>query len=230
METFFQDVSPVGCLSSYRTYEEWKLCKSDGQPDGNLVLTVPMRNGNLLDLKVHSLRNWVLTVPMRNGNIACTKTSLTLAASVLTVPMRNGNTLSSFLSHLSNSRSYRTYEEWKLFLSLAFRSASSLGSYRTYEEWKRRNKKEIRELGVLVLTVPMRNGNIKREPVLLSTYRFLPYLWGMETMIHDKFDIPIYLVLTVPMRNGNRGTIKLLPMPVGVLTVPMRNGNHHQRT
>jgi len=49
-------------------------------------------------------------------------------------------------------------------------------------------------------------------------------------MIHDKFDIPIYLVLTVPMRNGNRGTIKLLPMPVGVLTVPMRNGNHHQRT
>jgi len=54
---------------SYRTYEEWKPGLSFEYVSYNSVLTVPMRNGNLL------LPFWVLpvclvlTVPMRNGNI-----------------------------------------------------------------------------------------------------------------------------------------------------------------
>jgi len=55
------------------------------------------------------------------------------------------------------------------------------GSYRTYEEWK-----PLSPFAVLrtneVLTVPMRNGNVKKKK---SDFFFF------------------FFVLTVPMRNGN---------------------------
>jgi len=77
-------------IRSYRTYEEWKLTIILRKTDGNIVLTVPMRNGNI-NLSIFYCFLWkVLTVPMRNGNI------------------------SSFVpSSPVNYRSYRTYEEWK---------------------------------------------------------------------------------------------------------------------
>jgi len=55
------------------------------------------------------------------------------------------------------------------------------GSYRTYEEWKRALLDIEKELGIKVLTVPMRNGN------------------GMSEV--NASDMK--MVLTVPMRNGN---------------------------
>jgi len=36
-------------------------------------------------------------------------------------------------------------------------------------------------LALIVLTVPMRNGNPHRSPVIRVASMFLPYLWGMET-------------------------------------------------
>jgi len=70
METrFFEEISFLVFSRSYRTYEEWKRYKGSGYWWFNMVLTVPMRNGNfcLCTVRVHRL--WVLTVPMRNGNI-----------------------------------------------------------------------------------------------------------------------------------------------------------------
>jgi len=55
--------------------------------------------------------------------------------------------------------SYRTYEEWK---PVDFNKSSAWFhcSYRTYEEWKQESKEpQVRKEPVLVLTVPMRNGN-----------------------------------------------------------------------
>ena len=77
----------------------------------------------------------------------------------------------------------------------------------------------------LVLTVPMRNGNIEKVKYspypILSSYRtyeewkppYLPYLSLMK------------YVLTVPMRNGNSRRFSIKELKEKVLTVPMRNGN-----
>jgi len=78
-------------LGSYRTYEEWKH-------------HLPMLSLQLC---------WVLTVPMRNGNSPWWRTCYHRPR-VLTVPMRNGNYLSYSLTQHTRTRSYRTYEEWKL--------------------------------------------------------------------------------------------------------------------
>jgi len=69
METHHSRYSKHNPSGSYRTYEEWKPHDKDVLPNGQLVLTVPMRNGNLIVTSVKSLDEfYVLTVPMRNGN------------------------------------------------------------------------------------------------------------------------------------------------------------------
>ena len=88
----FTDVVPVvPFVSSYRTYEEWKRRSVCCVRLSICVLTVPMRNGNTAE--VDKLRE---------------------SLQVLTVPMRNGNRFFVFGVALPCSRSYRTYEEWKL--------------------------------------------------------------------------------------------------------------------
>jgi len=59
--------------------------------------------------------------------------------------------------------SYRTYEEWKRGTILVVLGSVSR-SYRTYEEWK---------------PCPRSGANSKG-------YRFLPYLWGMETELRKR--------------------------------------------
>jgi len=137
---------------------------------------------------------------MRNGNSPLFS-SFPPPPSVLTVPMRNGNLTPSSFSVIIVSGSYRTYEEWK-HPSHAFCNMASKSSYRTYEEWKRENEGYWWQW----------------------CCRFLPYLWGMETLIEYSLTSHILssyrtyeewkqvgplsftrgkLVLTVPMRNGN---------------------------
>ena len=73
-----------------------------------------MRNGNDTYANGTTLKNIVLTVPMRNGNLRVSTDVLTDAI-VLTVPMRNGNYEAIGRKDLYEAtRSYRTYEEWKL--------------------------------------------------------------------------------------------------------------------
>jgi len=94
---------------------------------------------------------------------------------VLTVPMRNGNTVSP-----------NPKEETRWVLTVPMRNGNwntikpfanqLLGSYRTYEEWK-----------------PHYN-----HLLLLCKFKFLPYLWGMETFnvhfwIEDLFQFLPYL-------------------------------------
>jgi len=110
--------------------------------------------------------------------------------------MRNGNLKRFRRQFKKYKRSYRTYEEWKLYSStpinlLALGSyrtyeewklgtipssvSSTSRSYRTYEEWKRTNVDEYFEWW-LVLTVPMRNGNFNSSNVSRIELLFLPYL------------------------------------------------------
>jgi len=71
--------------------------------------------------------------------------------------MRNGNCDAIRDELNSTVSSYRTYEEWKLIVS-AGSPFWSIGSYRTYEEWKLTIVFPV-HISILVLTVPMRNGN-----------------------------------------------------------------------
>ena len=60
----------------------------------------------------------------------------------------------------------------------------------------------------------------------LDLFVFLPYLWGMETVAIDLPAKQDDTVLTVPMRNGNLRIYKSTNIcDYYVLTVPMRNGN-----
>ena len=193
----------------------------------------------------HFTDAWVLTVPMRNGNLFISFTKFE-SVSVLTVPMRNGNWWLRLLASLGQVK-FLPYlwgmETWEcgwchapIFKFLPYlwgmetaslqqhRIASYSSSYRTYEEWKpRKNKKATWEK--LVLTVPMRNGNsyfllcfshvFRFLPYLWGMetifpyitryhfFQFLPYLWGMETYTINYFFFTFFTVLTVPMRNGN---------------------------
>jgi len=55
-------------LSSYPTYEEWKLGKGNWQIVYNRVLILPMRNGNTIIGSTYPNSSKVLILPMRNGN------------------------------------------------------------------------------------------------------------------------------------------------------------------
>ena len=140
-----------------------------------------MRNGN------HSLsliRNWlfvVLILPMRNGNLEDEVQNTVYTALVLILPMRNGNIprakisnlTHEFLSYLWGMETIMTLWNiyWKRceFLSYLWGMETSLSpivsffsscSYPTYEEWKPTASPRFVKTGcVLVLILPMRNGN-----------------------------------------------------------------------
>ena len=101
---------------------------------------------------------------------------------------------------------------------------------------------------IMVLILPMRNGNGKWCVWWNVYYKFLSYLWGMETLRKWQEDSHLFRwVLILPMRNGNSTPflfslfpftflsylwgMETLPIQVyivlhcQVLILPMRNGN-----
>jgi len=138
--------------------------------------------------------------------------------------MRNGNKERKLNYTQCLLSSYRTYEEWKLS-NIIFTRLSTASSYRTYEEWKP-------VCGSKPYNLILRSYRTYEEWkqthfVSVSPWRFefLPYLWGMETLLFlllfldnfrsyrtyeewKHFFAPghclKYWVLTVPMRNGNQ--------------------------
>jgi len=166
------------------------------------VLTVPMRNGNLLlfSLLYHFLFCSYRTYEEWKPSVSLVSNVITL---VLTVPMRNGNPNNAiFIIQKKWPRSYRTYEEWKLLLKVIYMT-KRVSSYRTYEEWK---PTFIIICKIHKAFLPylwgMETDNLLWGGIY-SIYQFLPYLWGMETTVNGNFIVENEEVLTVPMRNGN---------------------------
>jgi len=99
-------------------------------------------------------------------------------------------------------------------------------SYPTYEEWKHSIIPPKCFIHILVLILPMRNGNYNRYfsysfptgPVLI-----LP----MRNGNLDTFSMALffYIVLILPMRNGNFNRYGNGGYTISVLILPMRNGN-----
>ena len=106
--------------SSYPTYEEWKQNDDERQKIVDMVLILPMRNGNFdydVPIRYYIL---VLILPMRNGNSVSIFNFTISMKLVLILPMRNGNVKPDVktLELIGLSSSYPTYEEWKLVLFL----------------------------------------------------------------------------------------------------------------
>jgi len=96
--------------------------------------------------------------------------------------MRNGNDDEAFKYAVETIGSYRTYEEWKLFPVPSDFSRSN-SSYRTYEEWKHSSKDF--NFGPLFVSSYRTYEEWKHNRQLIVNeclHRFLPYLWGMETV------------------------------------------------
>jgi len=116
-----------------------------------------MRNGNFDSVKAAISSNLVLTVPMRNGNYPVFKKAVNIALRSYRTyeEWKHDQNLPWWQKMLSSYRtyeewkrngilnafktswgSYRTYEEWKLVSAQLGLEPGALGSYRTYEEWK----------------------------------------------------------------------------------------------
>jgi len=144
-------------LSSYRTYEEWKL----------------VTDGYGFEFPFSSYRTyeeWKHERVLKRLCFLC----------VLTVPMRNGNWVRVTTVRGQGLSSYRTYEEWKL-KEMTRDEELIDSSYRTYEEWKLSASPICSFIlawflpylwGMETLSSPFRSS---------ANWPFLPYLWGMET-------------------------------------------------
>jgi len=223
METCHNNTSYNKFISSYRTYEEWKLGSKSKDCCHVSVLTVPMRNGNFVIVIVIIFFVFVLTVPMRNGNISYTTSVSTILLRsyrtyeewkhmakklvfillcVLTVPMRNGNCTSQLMIIELDwvlTVPMRNGNRWLSNLSMIRNCVLTV-------PMRNGNLISVSISSIIdcVLTVPMRNGNTTRKPAALPTIDgFLPYLWGMETTDGTRYMMSDRWVLTVPMRNGN---------------------------
>ena len=122
---------------SYRTYEEWKQFSIEPMiadyifsflpylwgmetpftyrlgPENDKVLTVPMRNGNILGGEKMPKAFIVLTVPMRNGNQGARGGTNLPEEEFLPYLWGMETTRDDMCKCFANPRSYRTYEEWK---------------------------------------------------------------------------------------------------------------------
>jgi len=144
-------------ISSYRTYEEWKLfTTSISQWTPNrflpylwgmetfhnlLVLSKLYRSYRTYEEWKHGENElltwkllWVLTVPMRNGNPHRWKQYHHATFSFLPYLWGMETQQKQSRKHRTQS-SYRTYEEWKRIYTTQF-CIQITRSYRTYEEWK----------------------------------------------------------------------------------------------
>ncbi len=118
---------------------------------------------------------------------------------------------------------YLTYEEWKLLFD-HWNSKIFRGFYLTYEEWKHVYGKDI-IAHASVFTLPMRNGNYTKRQEFKRLEAFLPYLWGMETILtYDTLfdEHPRFYLTYEEWKLDREEAIIYAPM---VFTLPMRNGN-----
>ena len=124
------------------------------------------------------------------------------------------------------------------------------GLYRTYEELKPEREYRLIRPNPIVCIVPMRNWNISflirssfvssavcivpmrnwnrkyKRRLFPSGWRFVSYLWGIETPPADGWVVQGAKVCIVPMRNWNACQITFNVMDiVWVCIVPMRNWN-----
>ena len=79
--------------------------------------------------------------------------------------------------------------------SSLFSSIKDIRSYPTYEEWKQCSN-GVRWPFLIVLILPMRNGNLRSRIEIEGAKKFLSYLWGMETTRFRVYKRQVYAFLS----------------------------------
>jgi len=178
-----KQIDNLSLQSSYRTYEEWKPV-SIHTTGNSLFGFLPYLWG--METPCNNLwrwyRFWVLTVPMRNGN----------KHRILGYVPGNHEFLPYLWGMETTLRVLPEYfRSWFLPYLWGMETCSQLLSYHLgllVLTVPMRNGNNIRKTlkkweKLRVLTVPMRNGNQDTQMLEKSKTRFLPYLWGMETRL-----------------------------------------------
>ena len=105
-------------LSSYPTYEEWKLVLFAPLLPVLLVLILPMRNGNFQKFQYIYRHRHSSYPTYEEWKLFFMFFFFWFLFRVLILPMRNGNVLFMCGFTVTVVRSYPTYEEWKLLIQL----------------------------------------------------------------------------------------------------------------
>ena len=182
METSYTDsVLFVLHQRSYPTYEEWKLVSGWSWALMYSVLILPMRNGNIKKSIVYSLslicsyptyEEWKLkTLEYLNKVWLCSYPTYEEWKQTYHLPVYP--CFCKFLSYLWGMETENKNNDWYYFrivLILPMRNGNAkLSRYNSMIE--------------IVLILPMRNGNYRFHLRLQWTsFQFLSYLWGMETL------------------------------------------------
>jgi len=146
-------------VSSYRTYEEWKLqFPVSTQEFSFMVLTVPMRNGNSSSISSEKRQDFAF-LPYLWG-METLYDRLSPMHQIRFLPYLWGmETSLKRVDIVLRERSYRTYEEWKLCdltnRNTDFEFLPYLWGMETFIQYF------FADDVIKVLTVPMRNGNLK---------------------------------------------------------------------
>jgi len=209
-------------LSSYRTYEEWKLIQLTKKADQKAAFLPYLWGMETWDTFTDSSRStkflpylWGMeTWQAREWQDALCWFLPYLWGMETTYQPLSQSHYSKFLPYLWGMETSR----------ISWIESTSSSSYRTYEEWKL-TFFAIASQSVCVLTVPMRNGNINKGFNLgleeLGSYRtYEEWKHLLLPFFHHQQQ-----VLTVPMRNGNtsppiliRFSIMFLPYLWGMET------------
>jgi len=167
------------------------------------VLILPMRNGNIIQSPQSFASLYVLILPMRNGNLISYQFSPSIFAFLSY--LWGMETFDVFLHIPFLPSSYPTYEEWKqfnffasswrIYMFLSYLWGMETFLYNTHfllrllflsYLWGMETQYSsfffISHFLLLVLILPMRNGNVllTKSPAIFYI-KFLSYLWGMET-------------------------------------------------
>ena len=148
------------CKRSYRTYEEWKPSYTP-----SIFITSTQFLPYLWGMETWQAREWqdalcCQFLPYLWGMETGKDNGVPGTYIFWFLPYLWGMETRSSCNIVSTGtiRSYRTYEEWKLWTTPST-ATTFLCSYRTYEEWKLGESIKAKQWR-LVLTVPMRNGNL----------------------------------------------------------------------
>ena len=139
------------------SFEEWKQGYIGTKEAAQILLNLPLRNGNGTVSSGATIRMTLLNLPLRNGNWWATR-STGATRTLLNLPLRNGNI------QLQGHR-----EHAPRLLNLPLRNGNGAidglppdllyALESSFEEWKRHPQARPARVGVRLLNLPLRNGN-----------------------------------------------------------------------
>ena len=101
---------------------------------------------------------------------------------------------------------------WNRFAYIPFGSTNALIFTLPMRHWNNPSLSFLPFLHPLIFTLPMRHWNRSQAVMPETVYRFLPYLWGIETRMIRRTKKSKSTIFTLPMRHWNEWSTFFLPI------------------